>query len=242
MEIIYEFRLPDDNVHAVEVRLDDETGLVINDNKQSDAAEWTSLDFHKCTHCPLNSADSPQCPAATSLVDIVDCFAHIRSYDDIDVTIRMPQRNVQASVKADAGARSLMGLLMASSGCPHLSFFRPMARFHIPFADGEETMFRMVASYFLSTYLHHQKSGQPLDSKHLDKHIQDLNKRISTLNRAFIERLLAASKTDTNLNALAELDVLVMSLPDSIEDMTSTLEPLCHDYLELIQSDSQQDG
>jgi hypothetical protein len=45
-----------------------------------------------------------------------------------------------------------MGLLIAGSSCPYTHFFKPMARFHLPFANKDETLWRAAATYLLARY------------------------------------------------------------------------------------------
>ena len=240
MDIAYEFKLPDGTERIFRIKLDPDSGLVELDNQEDqNVPSWTELTFHQCPHCPLSATDSAQCPAAAAVEPLVEGFGQIKSYDEVQVTVRMPQRTVTSESKADTAARSLMGLVMAGSGCPQLSFFRPMARFHLPFADAEETAFRTIASYILAMHLgqNHDATGE---EKVTIEALTTIYEKIGTLNRAFIERLLAASDTDTNLNALAELDVLAMSVPGSLEEMVGSLGPLFSDFLANMRSDVSQ--
>jgi hypothetical protein len=39
---------------------------------------------------------------------------------------------------------------VATSGCRYTAYFKPMARFHLPFANEEETAYRAISMYLLS--------------------------------------------------------------------------------------------
>ena len=49
---------------------------------------------------------------------------------------------------------------MATGGCPALAKLRPMARFHLPFATREETLFRSASAYLLGQYFLKER-GEP---------------------------------------------------------------------------------
>ena len=51
---------------------------------------------------------------------------------------------------------------MATSGCPHMDFFKPMARFHLPLANAEETVYRATSMYLLAQYFL-QREGKEAD-------------------------------------------------------------------------------
>lgn len=50
------------------------------------------------------------------------------------------------------GLYSLLGLVMATSGCPHLDFLRPLALHPLPFSSIHETVFRVSSSYLTEQY------------------------------------------------------------------------------------------
>lgn len=73
------------------------------------------------------------------------------------------ERTVSAETSAQQGLGSLLGLIMATSGCPHTVFFKPMARFHLPFSNESETIYRAVSMYLLSQYFT-TREGAPIDA------------------------------------------------------------------------------
>lgn len=60
------------------------------------------------------------------------------------------------------GLQGIFGLIMATSGCPHMDFLKPMARFHMPFSSSIETMVRTTSLYLLKQYFN-LKDGKPAD-------------------------------------------------------------------------------
>ena len=60
-------------------------------------------------------------------------------------------------------------------GAPHTAFFKPMAAFHLPIANAEETLYRAASMYMLGQYFVHKKGGEAdLDLVGLVKVYEDL--------------------------------------------------------------------
>ena len=106
--------------------------------------EWAELDYHKCEHCPLTKETNPHCPVAALLVDYGQRVGRMVSYAQVDLTVEQGPTVTKAKVPAQEALRSVLGLVMATSGCPHMSFFRPLARYHVPLADMELTILRAM--------------------------------------------------------------------------------------------------
>ncbi|MCZ6635541.1 MAG: hypothetical protein O7G87_19235, partial [bacterium] len=145
----FEYRFEFENGHEeiFQVKLDPET-LEPVDALPDDLPEWTRLEFCQCEHCPLTPDTHPHCPAAARLVPLVSRFQDVLSYHEINTEVRTPERTVNKKAPAQSGVGSLMGLVMATSGCPHTAIFKPMARFHLPFSTAEETIYRVASMYF----------------------------------------------------------------------------------------------
>ena len=56
------------------------------------------------------------------------------SSERIRLEVTTTDRFVAQDTSAQKGISSMMGLIIATSGCPHTAFLRPMARFHQPLA------------------------------------------------------------------------------------------------------------
>jgi len=63
-----------------------------------------------------------------------------------------------------------MGLVIATSGCPHTLFLKPMARFHLPLASVTETIYRASAMYLTAQYFLKQ------DGKEVDFSLNNIRK------------------------------------------------------------------
>ena len=76
----------------------------------------------------------------------------VLSHQTLDAEVISGGRSIRANTSAQAVASSIMGLISATSGCPHTAFLKPLAWFHLPFASEEETVFRAVSAWLLKQY------------------------------------------------------------------------------------------
>jgi hypothetical protein len=167
--------------------------------------EWTKLEFQQCPNCPLKPANSPRCPVAVSLIDLMDLFKDCLSTEPAEVIIAGAEREIRKTMSLQDGLSSLMGLYMATSGCPVLDKLRPMVYTHLPFSNLHETMYRALSMYLVAQLLRHKRG------KTADWDLKDLMKiydEINVVNRAFIRRLHSIAEKDASLNALVKLDCL----------------------------------
>jgi hypothetical protein len=111
----------------------------------------------------LNPETSPHCPLALNLVEIVNAMEGLLSYENVRLETIVEARQIIQETTVQQAARSLMGLRIATSGCPHTKFFKPMARFHLPLSTTEETVYRATTAYLLSQYFK-IIDGRPADS------------------------------------------------------------------------------
>ena len=103
-----------------------------------------------------------------------------------------------------------------------------MARFHLPFASTEETIWRASSSYLLAQYYLHQ------DGKPVDVHFKGLSRiygEIQTVNISFAKRLRAACQHDSMVNAIILLDMFAQSMPSAIDESLDEIKPMFRPYL-----------
>lgn len=198
IQYLYTFH---DGTHArFDLHLDERT-LERLDRPSSPLPEWTSLDFHKCSHCPLDSARQARCPLAAALSEVVSRFDEWESYEKVYLEVQTDDRIVSQYTTVQEGVSSLLGVIAASSGCPRTAWLRPMARFHLPLATDEETVFRTAATYLLARHL----AGDSTDPDSLAG-LRALHAELQILNHALAKRLRAATESDALVNALIRLD------------------------------------
>lgn len=191
--------------------------------EEARAPEWTRLSYHRCEGCPLDESVHSRCPPAVDASDILERFNSVLSYAQADVTVRAEERTFVRRIDVQTALHSLLGLVMATSGCPILSTLRPLAHHHLPFATKEETVFRAAGAYLLRQYFVAQAGGEPdLKLEGLKKLYQDLQ----DVNRAFTERIRAAADKDANLNAVVLLFSLAVLVSYTLDDDLAQIREL----------------
>jgi hypothetical protein len=231
--IRYDFEAEDGTSASFDLELDPKT-LQIS-APEADLPEWTLLDNNKCPHCPLESSEHPHCPAAAQLPRLIQTFNHLVSHAKAHVKVTMKERTIHDEVSIQKGMGALMGLLMATSGCPMTVFFRPMARFHLPFSTQDETIYRAASAYLLADYFRTRISASEPDT-HLEG-LTDVYKKVHTMNAAMADRIRAAARTDSSVNALVHLDMFALMLPLQIDRQLSGLQDYFMPYLESLEGE-----
>lgn len=191
--------------------------------------EWARLEYHKCSHCTLDPLEVFFCPLALRLLPLVERMGDVVSIDNVDVTVALDERTVTRSATAQEGISALMGIITATSGCPHTVFFKPMARFHLPFANTEETFYRAASMYMLGQYYRWQAG------KSVDMELEGLlhfYSQVAAVNKGIADRLRAERREDGAVNAIVLLDMFVKSMPVQITETLKELEPLFRSYVE----------
>lgn len=225
--IDYRFGLSDDKVEEFRAELDPESLNLIMKIPETPPV-WTELDFHQCPNCPLDTNIHSYCPVSLSIMDIVKHFDHVLSYDRISLEVITKNRHISQQTSAQEGLSSLMGLLIATSGCPLTEYFKPMARFHLPLASRDETMYRAASMYLLAQYYIHRE-GREADFQ-LDG-LKKIYDNIQKVNYSVAERLRAASEADSPVNAIVILDTYAKAIPIVIEDSLEYIKYLFNSYI-----------
>jgi hypothetical protein len=207
-KVIYLFRLESGVEHRFDVEFERPVA-------GGDLPEWTRLEVDKCPHCPLANAPGAHCPAAADLVPVMERFSALSSIDRMDVQVVTPQFEARKRTDTQTALRALMGLILATSGCPILGRMRPLAHMHRPFATATETVYRIVSMHLLGHFLR----GEPVGLDGLDEFFSDIDR----LNHAFFGRLKRAVQRDAGINALLALHsgsmVAGMSIKPEMENI-----------------------
>ncbi|MCP4688401.1 MAG: hypothetical protein GY859_10140, partial [Desulfobacterales bacterium] len=161
LSVQYRFRIKNAPGEIFQLEFDPDS-LELKGNIPDALPPWTRMDFYQCPNCPLTVGEHPDCPMAANLVKIVKSFDSLKSFDQIEVNVVTEERRITQVTSAQKGICSMMGLVMAGSGCPHTAFFKPMARFHLPLANEKETIFRATSMYMLAQYFL-KNAGRPAD-------------------------------------------------------------------------------
>jgi hypothetical protein len=222
----YNFRLPDGSEESFHLRLDPET-LELRGGTPATTPQWTKLDFHQCSNCPLRVEEHPDCPLALRLVNLVQRFDGLLSHEKVNMEVVTEERTITQVTTAQRGISSVMGLVIAASGCPHTAFLRPMARFHLPLASNEETVYRATSMYLLAQYFLKRegaRGGLELDG------LTQIYDNMQTINVAIAERLRAATTTDSSVNAIVVLDVYAKTVEMVVEGSLERIRYLFTPY------------
>ena len=119
--------------------------------------------------------------------------------------------------------------MLATSGCPHLAFLRPLARYHVPLAGLEETHVRALSAYLMGQYLR-QRFALPADfSAHTLAHWYQ---RVGRVNQRLAARLRKATQEDSMVNAVVLLDMLAKTFSLSLDDIPADVLAVYQSYLD----------
>ncbi len=190
---------------------------------------WTEIGYYQCPKCPFTKNVRSLCPLSINLVDVVKRFGRIISFEKLHVDVLTSERTYSKDTTAHEGLSSLMGLIIACSECPFTDFFKPMARFHLPFAGYEETIFRAISTYLLSMYFKNSKNE--LDDDEMTG-LSEIYQSIEELNLSVSKRLRAASQKDSTVNALIHLDVFAKFMSFPVEDNLKRIGYLFDPFLQ----------
>ncbi len=224
IQYTYTFQFPNGSEKRFEVVLDART-LELLPGPASPRPEWTELPFHQCEECPLADTVS-HCPIAVNLASLVDSFKDELSFENTTVTVQTPERTYAKDTSLQQGLSSIIGIYMVTSGCPVMDNLRPNVRFHLPFATGEETIFRAVSMYLLMQYFRMRRGDEP--DWTLD-HLAEVYKGVWLVNKGITQRLAHASSKDANVNAVIVLSMFGSNLNEHLEESLREIEPLFRD-------------
>lgn len=222
VRIRYRFVLPDGRRESFDLKFDPQDFRLLNP-QPAELPFWTALDCKQCENCPLKVETHPHCPVAVHLVGIIERLEKLVSYDQVRIDVVTAERTVTHETTAQQALSSLLGLIIATSGCPRTEFLRPMARFHLPFASELETVYRSVSMYALAQLIK-AGNGTPPDTS-----LEGLKKAYGELhrvNRGLAKRIGAATGGDPARNAVALLDAYTTLLPNAIEQALADMRPL----------------
>ncbi len=191
---------------------------ISNDNYQhpppvKEKPEWCALEYKKCPNCTLSGIWHTECPLALRLIPFVE-LPSCNSYDEVHAEVEFDGMKVTLDTSAQEAFSSLLGLVMATSGCPHTEFFKPMAWYHRPFSSPDEAMYRACTTYLFSHFVHQGDSQQDLSFDFLKVVYQNIH----TINVHIASRIKNYLETDSAINAIVLLDLITKDLPIAIDE------------------------
>lgn len=197
-QIFYEFRFKDNTKKHFRISLDPKLISIIY-HEPVLKSDWMRLENQQCECCPLTGKTHFYCPVAINIGELTESFKDMVSYEKCLVRCTTIERTYLKNTSLMEGLASIFGVIIATSECPIMTFFKPMARFHLPFSTTQETVFRVTSIYMLRQYFN-RKNNLPadLDMKVLDEHY----KKVSLVNRGLISRLNTVVANDADKNAI----------------------------------------
>ncbi len=175
---------------------------------------WTKLEANQCPNCPLKSADCENCPAAVRVHEVLESFKNSASIEKVRLSVITHRRVYQQECDLQSALNSMLGLQLATSGCPILERLRVMANFHMPFCSFGETLYRTVSAYLTQQFFIYKKGGEAdWDLAGLKAYYEDLE----TLNQAFSKRIQAIEQSDAASNAIVMFFAASIVVAEAIE-------------------------
>jgi hypothetical protein len=212
--IVYDFRCADGKDHRFEILLESEHLSLIRPDHAATPPAWTRLRFEQCRCCPLDPSKVEFCPVAVNISDIVDIFKDKVSSESCKIRCMVKERTYLKKTSLMEGISSVFGVVMATSRCPIMDFFRPMARFHLPFSSGDETTVRVVSMFLLRYYL---RSGGQGDFARAVKDLEQRYARVRKVNEGLFARITHVGSEDADKNAIIMLHSLSQLLGMEID-------------------------
>ncbi len=205
--IRYRFDFSDGESKEFFVELD-KPGLRMRTTPPVTLPSWTRLSHHKCSNCPLSEELHPCCPIAVNLVRVVEAFADVISHEEVDVEVITESRKYSARVNITHAVGSLIGIFMATSGCPIMDRLKPMVLTHLPFPTTDESIYRSISMYFMAQYFRSKNSlAADWNLEKLPEFFEDIN----LVNQSFVKRLTTFVEKDASLNAVVLLNCFAMA-------------------------------
>ena len=218
--IIYRFESANGTTHEIDASLNTKSLRQFSQPTEP-SPEWSRLEHHQCINCPLQAAEHPFCPLAQALAPLIETFNGHVSHEEVSVTVITDERTTQANTTLQRALSSLLGLIIATSGCPHATPFQAMAHFHLPFSNNKETIYRATANYLLSQYF----QGKQEPDWQLSG-LKEIYQQLQIVNRGISQRLRSVCDQDAAVNAVVLLDLFAKDIPYSIDEALEEISPL----------------
>ena len=220
-KIVYKFSLNNGQKKLFNILLNPETISIIQ-HQSEPLPDWAKLEYHQCECCPLETLGNPYCPIAVNIANIVEEFKDSVSYDDCLVSCSTPERTYLKKTSIMEGISSILGIIMATSNCPIMDFFKPMARFHLPFSTSDETAVRVTSMFLLQQYFKY--GNDSVHNVNLNKLEQYYNK-VNTVNEGIFKRISSLGSKDADKNAIVMLHSLSQIFS---QEINYSLESVAH--------------
>lgn len=203
----------------------DENGLL--EGMPESGPEWAKAGVERCTGCATTGT---YCRAALSITPVVNAFMSLDSLSTVRTRVKVGDRITEATTPISQVVSSLMGLCMASSGCPRTAPFRAMAVYHQPFATLEETIIRAAGFALLGRWAHGLLADGADPFAELIATWADLEE----VNLRISRRIQDHCASDASLNGLVNLDMFAKIGGIGLVAALEALKPALVDHPEIV--------
>lgn len=224
----YRIKLGDALTESFDYDMDAQTFELLPAAKADKLPAWTELAYKQCPNCPLKPGEHPHCPVAVQLHNIVERFHNTRSIDEVTLEVVTEQRTVVQTTALQNALSSMLGLVFPVSGCPKTAGMKPLARFHVPLASEEETVFHVAGMFLLAQFFVNLKSKNGalsfdgLIAMYGDLHI---------VNKSVASRLQSVTSSDSLKNAITLVDMYSSLMPMLLQDQLVEIRSFFKAYL-----------
>jgi len=221
--ITYRFCFESGEEKVFNFEIDSDSLMLLNDFG-NEPPGWVTIKNIGCDYCASGEVN---CRLAETIASFVRHFDNIPSFKKVKVYVETENRTFFKETTTQSGVGALFGILMSTCGCPVLGKLKPMVRYHLPFADIEETEYRVFSMYMLSQYFRMKKGFEPdLEMNSL----KETYEQIRTINRKIAKAIADLEKTDTSINAVVALNNFADSITFSLEDQLEDIAKLFDDW------------
>ena len=207
-KIVYQFRLANQERKVFSILIDPKTISLIQHGVVS-IPEWAKLEYHQCECCPFEKTEHPYCPIAVNINNIVIEFRGMVPTDNCQVICITPERTYMKKTSIMEGLASIYGVVMATSNCPVMDFFKPMARFHLPFSTSEETAVRATSMFLLRRYFEY---GSDTPHRFDFKQLEQIYTNVIAVNKGLYTRIKSLETGTVEKIAVIILNSFSLSL------------------------------
>jgi len=205
--ILYEIKTEAEIV-SICLNLDEGKRLTVDTSTATKplVSKWTELDYFQCANCQL--APGTHCPVALGIDQLRQPLNQLISFDQIEVTVRLDDNlTVQTEISAQQVLSSLIGIVIAASyQCIHTRFLWPMVKYHRPFAQQDESVYRSLANIALIYQLTEKEES-------FEQFILHHYEQLKILNRGLVNRLRDdKGANEVLINGLINLDTFVQEV------------------------------
>lgn len=217
--INYKFCFENGEEKIFNLEIDNDT-LSLKTDFNFETPEWTSVNNIGCDLC---AGKETHCKLAKTIGYFIKQFDKIPSYEKVKVYVETENRTYFKETSIQAGVGGIFGILMPTCGCPILGKLKPMVRYHLPFADIEETEYRVFSMYMLAQYFKMRKGSAP--DLEMDN-LKDTYDEIRKINQKIAKAIADLEKMDTSINSVVALNNFADSVTFTLEDKLENIEKL----------------